>query len=71
MSYGPTDERRFKRRLDEVPAWQRETVESVARQLMTVGAYTGSETDAVTDALAILNSIFGGIYVAEGEGPLA
>ncbi len=34
------------------------TVDSVARQLLTVGAYGGSETDAITDALGILDNIF-------------
>jgi hypothetical protein len=51
-------ERRFKERIESLPAWMRITVDSVARQLQSVGAYNGSETDSVTDALAILHNIF-------------
>lgn len=53
------NEEMFRRRIDALPAWQRFIVEGVARQLLTVGAYGGSETDAVTDAIAILNNIYG------------
>lgn len=48
----------FRYRLDAVTPQLRSTVESVARQLQTVGAYNGSESDSVTDALAILHNIF-------------
>lgn len=62
------NERMFKRRIRVLPMWMQQNVERVARSLYSVGAYNGSETDAVTDALYILNNTFNGQYLdADGE----
>lgn len=61
------DERMFMRRIHVLPLWMQARVEHVARTLRTLGAYSGSETDAVTDALFILNNTFNGQYL-DGDG---
>lgn len=62
-------EQAFRRRIDDLPYWMRQNVERVARQLLSLGAYAGSETDAVTDALYILDYTFDGSYLNADRSP--
>lgn len=62
------NERMFMRRIRILPMWMQQNVERAARALHSVGGYNGSETDAVTDALYILNNTYNGQYLdADGK----
>lgn len=44
----------MRQRLDEVPEPQRMQVDAVAAELRRIGSYQGSESDSITDAIAIV-----------------